>query len=154
MKRFVLYLVLVPIIAPLVTAVLQAVMYGITLVQSISFVVQLPGYFLWSAYTNWLFPALAIATADRLFRPGKWQRLGTIAAVGYVSTLLTIAALYGLFPRGWRWGVLLSGVIGAMAAVVCCLLLDQLNKERLRKFGSTIHNTIKALRRWPELSEE
>ena len=146
MKRFVLYLVLVPIIAPLVMGVLQAVIYG---ANPFSLVPQLPGYFLWSAYFNWLVPALAIATADRLLRSNKWQRLGTIAAVGYVSTFLTEAALYGLFPGGWRWGVL-PGLIGAIAALVCCLLLDQLNRERLSKLGSTIHNTIKVLRRWPE----
>jgi hypothetical protein len=112
----------------------------------------LPGYFLWSAYFNWLVPTLAIATADQLLRSGKWQRLGTIAAVGYVSTFLTDAALYGLFPQGWQWGNLLPGLIGAITALVSCLLLDQLNKERLRRFISTFHNTMKALRRWPESS--
>jgi hypothetical protein len=149
MKCFVLYLVLVPIIAPLVTGVFDAVMYGY---NPFNLLLRLPGYFLWLAYFNWLVPALAIATADRLLRSDKWQRLGTIAAVGYVSTFLTDAALYGLFPRGWQWGKLLPGLIGAIAALVCCLLLDQLNKERLSKFGSAIHNTIKALRRWPEPS--
>jgi len=147
MKRFVLYLVLVPIIAPLVTGFLQAVMSG---GNSFSLALRLPGYFLWLAYFNWLLPAFAIATADRLLQSDKWRRLGMIAAVGCVSTFLTDAALYGLFPRGWHWGNLWPGLIGAIAALVCCLLLDQLNKERLIRFGSTIHNMIKALRRWPE----
>jgi hypothetical protein len=147
MKRFVLYLVLVPIIGPLVTGVLQIVTSG---GSPFSLLLRSPGYFLWLAYFNWLVPALAIATTDWLLRSGKWQRLPTIAAVGYISTFLTDAAFYGLFPRGWQWGKLLPGLIGAVAALTCCLLLDQLNKERLRKFGSTIHNTIKALRRWPE----
>jgi len=151
MKRFVLYLVLVPIIASLVTSVVQVVMYGYGINQ-FDLVLRLPGYFLWSAYFNWLVPALAIATADQLLRSGKWQRLGTIAAVGYVSTFLTDAALYGLFPQGWQWGNLLPGLIGAITALVSCLLLDQLNKERLRRFISTFHNTMKALRRWPESS--
>jgi hypothetical protein len=97
MKRFVLCLVLVPIIAPLVTGVFDAVMYGY---NPFNLLLRLPGYFLWLAYFNWLVPALAIATADRLLRSDKWQRLGTIAVVGYVSTFLTDAALYGLFPRG------------------------------------------------------
>jgi len=72
--------------------------------------------------------------------------------VGYVSTFLTDAAHYGLFPQGWQWGNLLPGLIGAIAALVSCLLLDRLNKERLRRFESTIRNTIKAFRRWPESS--
>ena len=153
MKRFILYLVLVPIIAPLMTGVLQAAMYGYGANQ-FNLLLRLPGYFLWSAYFNWLVPALAIATADRLLRSDKWQRLGTIAAVGFVSTFLTDAALYGLLPRGWRWAVLLPGLIGAVAALVCCLLLDQLTKERLTKFGSTMYNTVKSLRRWPSRAEE
>src|SRR4051794_25424532 len=80
MKRFVLHLLLVPIIAPLVTGVLQAIMYGGA--NPFNLVLRLPSYFLWSAYFNWLAPALAIATADRLLRSGKWQRLGMIAAAG------------------------------------------------------------------------
>jgi hypothetical protein len=151
MMRFVLCLVLFPIIAPLVTGVLEAVRYGY---DPFIEVLQLPGYFLWSAYFNWLMPAFAVAIADRLLRSDKWRRLGTLAAVGCVSTLLTEAALYGLFPRGWRWGALLSGLIGAIAALVCCLLLDQLNKERLSKFASTTRSTIKALRRWPDQAAE
>lgn len=152
MKRFVLYLVLVPIIAPLVTGVMQAIMYGGG--NSFSLALRLPGYFLWFAYFNWLVPAFAIATTDRLLGSDKWQRLGTIAAAGYVSTFLTDATLYGLFPRGWQWGKLLPGLIGAIAALACCLLLDQLNKVRLSKFGSAIHSTIKPLRRWPNRAED
>ena len=148
MRRFVLYLVLIPIIAPLVTGVFQAIMSG---GNPFGLALRLPGYFLSLAYFNWLVPALAIATADWLLRCHEWQRLG-IAATGYVSTFLTDAAIYGLFARGWQWGKLLPGFIGAIAALVCCLLLDQLNKERLIRLGSTIHNTIKALRRWPESS--
>ena len=124
MKRFILYLVLVPMIGPSVMGALQAVMYG---GNPFSLVLQLPGLFLWTAYFNWLVPALAIATADRLFRSDKWRHLGTIAAVGCFSTLLTEVALYGLFPRSWRWGMLLPGLAGAIAALVCCLLLDQFN---------------------------
>jgi hypothetical protein len=151
MKRFVLYLVLVPIVGPLVMGALQTLIYG---GNPFSMVLQLPGFFLRTAYFNWLVPALAIATADRLFRSDKLQRLGTIAAVGCASTLVTEVALYGPFPRGWQWGMLLPGFVGAIAALVCCLLLDQLNKERLSKFGSTIHNIIKTLRRWPDRVEE
>jgi len=96
MKRFVLYLVLVPI----------TVMSG---GNPFNLLLRLPGYFLWSAYTSWLVTALAMATADRLLQSDRWLRLGTIAAVGYVSTFLTEAALYGLFPRGWRWGGVIAG---------------------------------------------
>jgi hypothetical protein len=55
---------------------------------------------------------------------------------------------------GLATGHLLPGLIAAIAALVCCLLLDQLNKERFSKSGSTIHGTIKALRRWPDRVEE
>ncbi len=55
MKRFVFYLVLVPIIAPLVTSVVQVLMYGYG-INEFKPVLQLPGYFLWSAYLNWLVP--------------------------------------------------------------------------------------------------
>jgi hypothetical protein len=151
MKRFVLCLVLVPIIAPLVMGVFRAAVYGD---NQFIFMLQLPGFFLRTAYLNWLVPALAIATADRLLQSDKWQRLGTIATVGCVSTFLTEAALYDLLPRGWRWTELLPGLTGAIAAVVCSLLLDQLNKERLIKFGSTILNMIKVLRRWPNQADE
>lgn len=96
MKQFVLYLALVPIIAPLMTGIFQAVMSG---GNPFSLALRLPGYFLWLVYFKWLVPALAIATADRLLRSDNWQRLGTIAAVGWISTFLTDAALYGLFPR-------------------------------------------------------
>jgi len=45
MKRFVPYLLLVPIIAPLVTSVVQVVMYGYGINQ-FNLVLRLPGYFL------------------------------------------------------------------------------------------------------------
>jgi glucose-6-phosphate-specific signal transduction histidine kinase len=146
MKRFVLYLVLVPIIAPLIAGVWLAVRYEVNQFHKLR---EWPGVVLWRAYFNWLLPALAIATADRFLPSGKWKRLGTIAAVGCVSTLLTEVALYGLPSRGWGWGPLLPGLTGAIAALLCCLLLDQLNKERLSKLGSAISSTIKTLRRWP-----
>jgi hypothetical protein len=79
--RFVLYLALIPIIAALVTGVLQAVMYG---GDPFNLVLQSPGYSLWLAYYDWLVPALASATADWTLRSGKWLRLGTIAGVGFV----------------------------------------------------------------------
>jgi hypothetical protein len=136
-KRFVLYLALIPIIAALVTGVLQVVIYG---GDPFTLVLQSPGDFLWLAYFKWLVPALTSATADWIFRSGKWPRLGTIAGVGFVSTLLTF---YGMFPWIWGWQVLLPGLTGAITALVCCWLLDQLNKERLSNFGPTIHNTAK-----------
>jgi hypothetical protein len=135
--RFVLYLALIPIIAALVMGVLQAVTYGGDLFYVL---LQSPGYSLWNAYFNWLVPALASATADWTLRSGKWLRRGTIAGVGFVSEFLT---LYGLFPRGWVWQMLLPGFTGAIAALVCCWLLDQLNKERLSNFDPTIHDTAK-----------
>ncbi len=147
MKRFILYLVFVPVIASLLAALFQVALYG---GNSFTILMRLPGYFLWLAYFNWLAPALAIATADWLLSPDKRQRLGAIAAVGYVSTFLTDTVIYGLFSRGWQWGKLLPGLVGATAALICCLLLDQLSRERLAKISSTIGNTIKALRRWPE----
>jgi hypothetical protein len=149
MKRFVLYLVLVPIIAPLANVVLLAALYR---VNALNDLLLFPSIFFRVAYSAWLVPALAIATADRLLRSEKWQRLGMLAAVGCISTFLmyfTNEALYG-FPNGWQRGMLLPGLAGAIAALVCCLLLDRLNKERLRKFALTIRDTIKALRRWPE----
>lgn len=151
MKRFVLYVVLVPIIGALALGALRALMYAS---EPLSLPLQLPGMILRIAYFNWLVPALAIATADQLFRSHKPQRLGIIAAVGCVSTLVTEVALYSLFSRGCQWGMLLPGLAGTIAAIVCCLLLDQLNKERLCKFGSTIDSTIKALMRWPDRGEE
>jgi hypothetical protein len=135
--RFVLYLALIPIIAALVMGVLQAVMYEGDLFNVL---LQSPGYSLWDAYYRWLVPALASATADWTLRSGKWLRLGAIAGVGFVSEFLT---LYGLFPRGWVWQMLLPGLTGAIAALVCCWLLDQLSKVRLSNFDPTIHDTAK-----------
>ena len=149
MRRVVLYLFLVPIIAPLVIGISQATMSG---GNPFSLALRLPGYFLWLQYYHWFLPALAIATVDRFFQSDRWQRLGMIAAVGCVSAFLTDAALYGLFPKGWQWEKLWPGLIGAIVALICCLLLDHLNKERLIIFGSTIHNAMRALRRWPESS--
>jgi hypothetical protein len=41
-------------------------------------------------------------------------------------------------------------LIGAIAPLICCLLLDHVTIERLRQFGSQIRKTIRTLRRWPE----
>lgn len=148
MKRFILYLLLVPIIGQIVTVVIQAVEYAVMYGSNIFDLLLDPSlYFLWSTSLLWLVPALAVATTDRLLGSDKWQRLGIIAAAGGVSTFLTGAALYGLL-RGWR--LLLPGLNGAITALVCCLQLNQLSRERLKKYGSTIHKTIKALRQWPE----
>ena len=144
MKRFVLYLLFVPIIAPVVEGVWMAVGYGFNQFHG---VLEHPGFFLWSAYFNWIVPALAIATADRLFKSDKWRRLGAVGAVGYVATLLIVTALSGRF---WRWGIVGGSLIGAIAALVCCLLIDQLNKEHLSKYGPAVRSTIKTLRRWPD----
>jgi hypothetical protein len=145
MKRFVLLLVLVPIIAAAVTTVVHAIRW----VDPSVFRdwVRVPGYILWFAYLDWLVPALAVATADRLLRSYQWQRLLTIAVVGSVSAEL---AIYGLPPSSWRWGMLVPILIGAIAPLICCLLLDHVTMERLRQFGSRIHETIRTLRRWPE----
>jgi hypothetical protein len=146
MKRIFLYLVLVPIIAPLATGVSQAIISG---GNPFSIALQRPSYFLGSAYFNWLLPALTIAIADRLVQPDKRLRLGIIAAVGCVSTFVADVALYGFAPRSWQ-----PGLIGAIAALVCCLLLDQLNRERLTVFGAAILSTINVLRRYPQFPAE
>jgi hypothetical protein len=50
--------------------------------------------------------------------------------------------------------MLLPGLTGAIAALVCCWLLDQLNKERLSNFGPTIHNTATLSGDHPKRTEE
>jgi hypothetical protein len=151
MKRFILYLVLVPLIAPLLTGAFQFALYG---GNPFGLAMRAPGLFLWLAYVNWLVPALAIAIVDRLVGSDKWQRLWAIAAAGCVSPFLTEAALYGLLSRSWQWSVLSVGFIGAIAALATCLLIDQLSKERLGRFSSTILSTIKFLRQYPNSAEE
>jgi hypothetical protein len=151
MKRFVLYLVLVPLIAPLVTGVFQSALYG---GDPFGPAMRVPGLFLWLAYVNWLVTAIAIAIVDRLVGSDKWQRLWAIAAAGCISPFLTEAAFYGLLSRSWQWSILLVGFIGAIAALATWLLIDQLSKERLGRFGSTILSTIKVLRRYPNSAEE
>jgi hypothetical protein len=142
MKRFFLYLLLFPVIASLVATLWHFVLYGNV---SFSIVIGLPRYFLWSVYFNYLPPALAIAAADRLLLPERWYRSATIALVGYASTFLTLTAIYGA-----HWGALVPALVGAVAATICCLLVDQLNTERLSELSLKIRNAIKILRRWPE----
>jgi len=136
--RFVLCLAVIPIIAELVAGALYAVMNGD---DPFNRALQSPSYFFFSVYSYWLLPGLACATADWTLRSGKWLRLGTIAGAGFVSTLLTN---YGLFPRsGWQWPMFRPGLAGAIAALACCWLLDQLTKERLSNLGPAVHNTAK-----------
>ena len=142
--RFVLCLAVIPIIAELVVGALYAVVDGGDPVNG----VLRSSNFLLFAYSNWIVPALACATADWMLRSGKWLRLGTIAGVGCVSTLLT---LYGLFPRGgWQWPILRPGLAVAIAALACCWLLDQLTKERSSNLGPAVHNTAKLSSNEPE----
>jgi hypothetical protein len=149
MKRFVLFLVLMPIIAALVTCVAQAVMWVDPTVFRV--LVRQPGYALWSAYVTWLLPALVVATADRLLRSYRWLRRLTIAAAAYVSTLPTEVVIYDLPSSSWRWGMLLWGpLLGAIASAICSLLLDHVTRERIRQLGSRVRKTIQTLRRWPE----
>jgi uncharacterized membrane protein YhaH (DUF805 family) len=151
LKRFVLFVVLVPIIAPSATGILQASISG---GNPFSLAMRVPGLFLWLAYLNWLLPALAIAIVDRLVASDERQRLWALAAAGYVSPFITEVARYGLLSRSWQWSVLMVGVVGAIAALVTCLLIDQLTKERLGRVGSTFASTIKFLRRYPHSAEE
>jgi len=151
MRRFILYLVLVPLIAPLVTGAFQFALYG---GNPFGLAMRAPGFFFWLAYVNWLVSALAIEIVDRLVRSDQWQRLWAIAAAGCVSPFLTEVALYGLLFRSWQGSVLIVGVVGAIAALITCLLIDQLTKERLGRVGSTIASTIKFLRRYPHSAEE
>lgn len=159
MKRFVLYLLLVPLVVPFVKIELDNLIYETQgyLVYGDAFfvahslialhlVLRSPGGFLLGAYLNWFLPALAVATADRLVGSDKIQRLCAIAAAGWVSTTLIVVALYARFPMGWQWGMLRPGFACVIAAVACCLLLE-LNREHLRKLGSTIRKTINVLRR-------
>ena len=136
--RFVLCLAVIPIIAELVARALYAVVDG---GDPFNGALQSPSYFLLLTYSRLLVPGLACATADWTLRSGKWLRLGTIAGVGFISTLLS---LYGLFPRGgWQWPILRPGLAVAIAALAFCWLLDQLTKERLGNFGPTVHTTAK-----------
>ena len=135
-KRLILYILLVPIVGPLVTIAYQAVVdrgYPISLVW------HSLGLFIWSAYFNWFIPALAIATADRFLPPKGWQRFGMISAVGYVATLATI---------GLRWENFLLAFIGAMTAIICCWLFDEVQKGRLNDIVSAIHKWVNTLRTW------
>jgi hypothetical protein len=75
----------------------------------------------------------------------RWHRFAAIALVGWVSTFLTAAAIYGA-----RWAAFAPALVGAVAAAICCLLVDQLNRERISEFILKIRNAIKRLRRWPE----
>ena len=151
MKRFVLSLLFLPLVAPLVTGAFQFALYG---GDPFGPAMRVPGVFLWLAYVNWLMTALAIAIADRLVGTDKRQRLWAIAAAGCISPFITEAALYGLLSRSWQWSVIVVGFIGAIAALASCLLIDLLSKERLGKFYSAILSTIKVLRRYPNSAEE
>jgi hypothetical protein len=151
MKRFILYLLLLPLIAPLVTAAFQFALYG---GDPFHLAMRLPALFLWFAYVNWLVTALAVAIVDQLVQIDKWRRLCAIAAAGFASPFLTEAALYGLLSRSWQWSVLFAGFIGAIAALSSYLLIDQLSRERLGKLSSTALTTIKLLRRYPHSVED
>ncbi len=142
MKRFFLYLLLFPIITSLLAILWHVVVDGNV---SFSILIGLPGYFLWLVYFNYLPPALAVAAADRLPLAKRWHRFATIALVGWVSTFLTSAAIYGA-----HWAAFVPALVGAVAAAICCLLVDQLNRERISEFSLKIGNAIKLLRRWPE----
>jgi hypothetical protein len=122
MMRLVLYLVLVPIISPLIRIVLDSLIYWdghpfSFILGALNLFLLRPGIFLLNAYFGWLPPALAIATADRFVRSDTLQPLGTIAAVACFSTLLTLIALYVPFPSGWQWGMLVSGIACAIAVL-------------------------------------
>jgi hypothetical protein len=149
MKRFALYLLLVPLIASVVAGAFQFALYG---GDPFGPAMRVPGLFLWLAYVNWLVTALAVAIADGFV--DKRQRLWVIAAAGCVSPFLTEAALYGLLSRSWQWSVSLVGFIGAIAALASCLLIDQLSIDRLGRFCSAILGTIKVLRRYPNSADE
>jgi hypothetical protein len=151
MKRFALYLLLLPLIAPPITAAYYAVRYG---GNPFIDVLIWRAYFLLFSYINWLLPAFAIATADRLIRADGKYRLMTIAAVGCVSTWSAVIVLYGLPSRGWGWGHVWPGIIGAIAALLCCLLIDQLTKDNIRKVRSRACSALRFLRRWPHHVEE
>jgi hypothetical protein len=59
MKRFILYLLLVPIIGQIVTVVIQAVEYAVMYGSNIFDLLLDPSlYFLWSTSLLWLVPAL------------------------------------------------------------------------------------------------
>jgi hypothetical protein len=159
MMRFVFYVVLVPILGPLVKIfVLENLLYTdgypfSFMLIAFKLLLLRPGNFLLSAYIDWLLPALAIATADRFVRSVTLQRLGIIAAVGFLSTLLNMAPLYVPSPSRWQWGMLVPGIACAIAAGSCCLLLE-LNREHLSKLGSTIRKAIEVLRRRPDRVEK
>jgi len=136
--RFVLCLAVIPIMAELVAGALYAVVDG---GDPVNGALKSPSYFLLLTYSDLPVPGLACATADWTLRSGKWLRLGTIAGVGFISTLLS---LYGLFPRGgWQWPILRPGLAVAIAAFAFCWLLDQLTKERSGNLGPTVHTTAK-----------
>jgi len=155
MRRFVLYVLFVPIVGSLVTAAYQAigdVRYllsmtgtkfseaGLMLLAPFYPLLHWPGLFVWIAYLNWLIPALAIAVADRFLPSQGWRRLGMISAVGYVATLATIGLL---------WENFFLALIGAITAIICCWVFDEFQKVRLDDIVSPIHKWINTLRTWP-----
>ena len=142
MKRFFLYLLLFPIITSLV-----ALLWHVVVDEKISFsiVIGLPSYFLWLVYFNYLPPALAIVAADRLPLGMRWHRFATIALMGWVSTFLTSAAIYGAHS-----GAIVPALVGAVAVTICRLLIDQLNRECISELSLKTRDVIKLLRRWPE----
>ena len=150
MKRFILYAIFVPIVGTLVTMAYQ-------LANQLAYQLIVLGLFfplalvppplisiLWWAYVQWLFPTLAIAAADRFIPLKGWPRFGTISAVGYFATLMTIGTLWG-----WRWQNFPLALIGAITGFISCWLLDELQRGRLNELVSKAHNSVKALRRWP-----
>lgn len=166
MKRFVLYLLIVPLAVPFIKVELDSLIYDIydyLLYGNAFFVVdglfgvrlmlRSPTAFFFGAYLNWVLPALAVATADRLVRSKGVRRLGAIAAAGWISTTLIVVALYAPFPMGWQWGMLRPGFACAIAAVACFLLLE-LTGERVGKVASTARKAIHVLRQWPGRGSE
>ena len=101
MKRFLLYLVLIPIVAPLLVSIWQVVTWA---GNQFSLAIRAPGLFFALAYLNWLAQALCVAAVDRLQPFHDWRRLAAISATGYVSTILVAGVLYGTFANAWRGG--------------------------------------------------
>lgn len=151
MKRFFLYVLLVPIVGTLVTMAYQLVVetaYELIRFGAVSLgalgQLRFISLVVWSAYIHWLIPALAIAVADRFIPSRGWPRIGMISAVGYVASLATI----GLFWR-WRWQYILVALIGATTAAICCWLLDELQSDRLRGIPRAILKSVRTLTKWP-----
>jgi hypothetical protein len=155
MKRFIFYLVLIPLIGPLIKIfVLESLLYPPDypfsfMLIAFNLLLLRPGIFLLGAYIDWLLPAIAIAIADRFVRSAMpLQRLGIIAAVGFLSTLLNLEP-YVLSLSHWQWGMLVPPIACAIAAIVCHLALE-LKSEHRGKLRSTIRKAVAVIRAWPD----